>query len=327
MVFDKKMPYLCGFWSFAINYHRYVKKGEKGIRVIAPVTTKKEVETDKMDPSTGQPVRDADGNPVKEKKTVIYRNFKMTSVFDVSQTEGEPLPALGVHQLEGHVTDYDRFMDAMEELSPVPISFGQVRGEEVKGFYDAAEKKIVIRQGMSELQTMKTLIHEVAHSLLHSREQMETDGVQKDRQTKEVEAESVAYTVCQMFGLDTSEYSFPYIASWSSGKDMKELKASMDTIRRTAGTMIESIDVALEGHEKEHAAEPEIAEQDDDPFMTAEEDEPLPFAEAGEATPSYSAQDKSSVLEELDEAKKLSDASREEQSGFADRGRDDETCL
>jgi|GEM_PF-3038483 len=309
---------VAGYNDWKNKFHRYVRKGEKGIRVIAPVTTTKEVMADKMDPSTGKLVRDAEGNPVKEKKTVTFHNFKMTSVFDVSQTEGEPLPALGTHQISGTVEDYDRFMKAIRELSPVPITFGSIPGDDVNGYFDPENHKIVVKEDMSEMQTMKTLIHEVAHALLHSREQMAKDGVQKDRETKEVEAESVAYTVCRMFGLDTSAYSFPYIASWSSGKDMKELKASMDTIRRTAGTMIESIDAALEGHERAQRQQPEPEPElfgEDDPFMKPDlgisdrsnpflkpEDYPLPFADAGEDVPSCGDQEKGSVLGELHSA-------------------------
>ncbi len=186
----------------------------------------------------------------------------MATVFDVSQTDGKPLPEFAVEDLTASVENYEAFMKAITDVSPVPIRFDEIEGE-AHGYYHLVDKKIVIQEGMSEGQTMKTAIHEVSHAKLHDRETMEEQGVQKDKLTREVEAESVAYCVCQYFGLDTSEYSFPYIGSWSSGKDMKELRASMDTIRKTAGEFIDSMTEVLqqlmrEQQEKEY---PEQAEE------------------------------------------------------------------
>lgn len=164
----------------------------------------------------------------------------MTTVFDISQTYGEPLPELETPELMGSVENFEIFMQAIREVSPVPIRFDEIESG-AKGYYSNVNKEIVIQQGMSESQTMKTGVHETTHAKLHDRDIMEELGEKKNQMTREVEAESVAYTVCQYFGLDTSDYSFPYIAGWSSSMDMKELRSSMDTIRKTAGEMIDGM--------------------------------------------------------------------------------------
>ncbi|XBX04478.1 YodL domain-containing protein [Enterocloster clostridioformis] len=171
--------------------------------------------------------------------------FRVTTVFDVSQTDGKPLPEFGIEDLTASVENYEAFMQAITSVSPVPIRYDEIEGES-HGYYHLVDKEIVIQSGMSESQTMKTAIHEVSHAKLHDREIMEELGIQKDKLTREVEAESIAYCVCQYFGLDTSEYSFPYIGSWSSGKDMRELRSSMDTIRKTAGEFIDSMTAQLQ---------------------------------------------------------------------------------
>lgn len=214
---------------------RQVTKDQKAIKIIAPAPIKKKVLRDKQGidgvNSTSQE---------KEEVEITIPRFKITNVFDISQTEGEPLPTLGVDELNGNVDQYDVFMKAIRKVSPVPIRFDEIEGG-AHGYYHNVDKEIVIQKGMSELQTMKTAIHEVAHAKLHDRDMMEAQGIKKDALTKEVEAESVAYAVCQSFELDTSDYSFAYIAGWSSGKDMKELKASMDVIRTTAGGFIDEM--------------------------------------------------------------------------------------
>lgn len=211
---------------------RQVTKDQKAIKIIAPAPIKKKVLKDKQGSDVGEQEKKE-----QEEVEITIPRFKITNVFDISQTEGEPLPTLGVDELEGNVDRYEIFMKAITKVSPVPIRFDEIDGG-AHGFYHNVDKEIVIKKGMSELQTMKTAIHEVAHAKLHDRDIMQAQGVKKDSLTKEVEAESVAYAVCQSFELDTSDYSFAYIAGWSSGKDMKELRASMDVIRKTAGDFI-----------------------------------------------------------------------------------------
>lgn len=218
---------------------RQVKKGEKGITILAPAPIKKKREQEILD-QNHKPLLDADGKPRTEEVEVVIPRFKPTTVFDISQTDGEPIETLAPEELTEAVADYDLFMEAITAVSPVPIRFDEIAGE-AKGYYHSGDKEIVIQKGMSESQTIKTAIHETGHARLHDKDIMEKQGIEKDRLTKEVEAESVAYCVCSAFGVDTSEYSFPYIAGWSSNRDMKELKASMDIIRKTAGEMIDEL--------------------------------------------------------------------------------------
>ena len=218
---------------------RQVKKGEKGITILAPAPIKRKREQEILD-QNHKPLLDADGKPRTEEVEVVIPRFKPTTVFDISQTDGEPIETLAPEELTEAVADYDLFMEAITAVSPVPIRFDEIAGE-AKGYYHSGDKEIVIQKGMSESQTIKTAIHETGHARLHDKDIMEKQGIEKDRLTKEVEAESVAYCVCSAFGVDTSEYSFPYIAGWSSNRDMKELKASMDIIRKTAGEMIDEL--------------------------------------------------------------------------------------
>lgn len=218
---------------------RQVKKGEKGITILALAPIKRKREQEILD-QNHMPLLDADGKPKTEEVEVVIPRFKPTTVFDISQTDGEPIETLAPEELTEAVADYDLFMKAITAVSPVPIRFDEIAGE-AKGYYHSGDKEIVIQKGMSESQTIKTAIHETGHARLHDKDIMEEQGIEKDRLTKEVEAESVAYCVCSAFGVDTSEYSFPYIAGWSSGRDMKELKASMDIIRKTAGEMIDEL--------------------------------------------------------------------------------------
>ena len=238
--------YVAGYTSWQRNFDRQVMKGEKGIKILAPAPYKAQEEREKIDPVTQKPVIGADGKAVTETVEVLRPAFKVVSVFDVSQTDGKELPDIIVDELKGTVENYEAFFDALKQESPVPISFEDIPGG-AKGFFSPVESRIAIQEGMSEIQTVKTAIHEIAHAKLHAVKPDEKAAPEdkKDRHTKEVEAESVAYTVCQRYGIETSDYSFGYIAGWSSGKETKELKSSLDTIRKTAAEMIEGIDAKL----------------------------------------------------------------------------------
>ena len=238
--------YVAGYTSWQRNFDRQVMKGEKGIKILAPAPYKSQEEREKIDPLTQKPVIGADGKTVTETVEVLRPAFKVVSVFDVSQTDGKELPDIIVDELKGTVENYEAFFDALKQESPVPISFEDIPGG-AKGFFSPVESRIAIQEGMSEIQTVKTAIHEIAHAKLHAVNPDEKTAPEdkKDRHTKEVEAESVAYTVCQRYGIETSDYSFGYIAGWSTGKETKELKSSLDTIRKTAAEMIEGIDAKL----------------------------------------------------------------------------------
>ena len=237
---------IAGYTSWQRNFDRHVMKGEKGIKILAPAPYKAQEEREKIDPATQKPVLDADGKPVTETVEVLRPAFKVVCVFDVSQTDGKELPDIAVDELTGSVENYAAFFEALKQESPVPISFEDIPGG-AKGYFSHVENRIAIQDGMSEIQTVKTAIHEIAHAKLHAIKPDEKVAPEerKDRHTKEVEAESVAYTVCQRYGIETSDYSFGYIAGWSSDKDTKELKGSLETIRSTAAEMIESIDAKL----------------------------------------------------------------------------------
>lgn len=235
---------IAGYKAWSNKFDRHVRRGEKGIRIIAPapVTVKEELE--KLDPVTQEPMLDAHGNPVMEEVEIRMPNFKVISVFDVSQTEGKELPDLAVDELTGDVEQYDSFMQALTEVSPVPIGYEEIP-DGSKGYYHLEEKRIALQEGMSQIQNSKTAIHEIAHATLHdidlNNPTLDMAG-KKDRKTKEVEAESIAYAVCQHYGIDTSDYSFGYVAGWSSDKELKELKNSLETIRKTSATLIHAID-------------------------------------------------------------------------------------
>ena len=233
---------VAGYQAWQKKFNRQVKRGEKGIQIIAPAPYKEKQEIEKTDPETGEIVIGEDGQPETEVVERVITRFRVTTVFDVSQTTGEPIPEFEVSELDGDVLIYHDFMEALKMVAPVPIRFIEIDGE-AKGFYQLVDKYIAVQPGMSEAQTMKTAVHETVHAVLHDRDQMEAENIVKDQLTREVE--SVAYVVCNHFGLDTSEYSFSYIASWSSGKNMKELRASMDTIRKTSADMIGQIEEKL----------------------------------------------------------------------------------
>ena len=245
---------VAGYQAWQKKFNRQVKRGEKGIQIIAPAPIREKQEIEKIDPVTKEPVIGDDGQPETEIVEMVIPRFRVTTVFDVSQTEGEPIAELEVPELTGSVQFYDMFMEALQNISPVPIRMMQIEGE-AKGYYHQTEKYIAIQEDMSNLQTMKTGVHEVSHALLHDREVMDAEGILKDRTTKEVEAESIAYIVCNHFGLDTSEYSFTYIASWCENKDMKALRASMDTIRKTSAEVIGNIETQMHELEMERPIE------------------------------------------------------------------------
>ena len=266
---------VAGFQSWKNNFKRNVVKGEKGIKILAPSPFKIRQEMEKIDPATQKPVIGADGKPVKEEKEITIPAFKVVSVFDVSQTEGKELPDIAVDILTGDVECFKDVFAALEKTSPVPIGFEKIEGNS-HGYYHLEEKRIAIDEGMSELQTIKTAIHEIAHAKLHDIDHnapKEEQADRPDRRTREVQAESVAYAVCQHYGLDTSDYSFGYVAGWSSGRELDELKSSLETIRSTAAEIINSIDEHLQEIQKERDKEQaqkgttiEAAEPDKDTF-------------------------------------------------------------
>lgn len=265
---------VAGYQAWQKKFKRQVKRGEKGIQIIAPAPIREKEEVEKFYPVTNEPILRPDGKPETEEIEHIIPRFRLTTVFDISQTYGEPLPELETPELMGSVENFEIFMQAIREVSPVPIRFDETLSG-VKGYYSNVNKEIVIQQGMSESQTMKTGVHETTHAKLHDRDIMEELGEKKNQMTREVEAESVAYTVCQYFGLDTSDYSFPYIAGWSSSMDMKELRSSMDTIRKTAGEMIDGMTEVMqrlmrERQEKEQTEEREKAAENTERYQEVE---------------------------------------------------------
>ena len=232
---------LCASYTGWKKQERQVKKGEKGIKIICPAPYKKQALQDKKDPQTGKPVLMADGSPRQEIVEVIIPAFKVGYTFDVSQTEGKPLPEI-TQNLEGNLTDSQKDLrQALLEICPVPVSFQPVQGA-ANGFYRRDTKEIVVDDSLSETHSLKTLIHEMSHALLHS---TDIPDAPKDSPTREVQAESVACVVCSYFGIDTSDYSFGYISGWSSGKDTKELKASLEVIRNTSNVIITKAEETL----------------------------------------------------------------------------------
>ena len=246
--------YVASYENWQKKFNRQVKKGQKGLSIIIPAPYKKKTEREVTDPVTKKPVLDRNGNPKTEEVEVTVPRFKVAKVFDLSQTVGDPLPELDVPELAGNAENYQLFMEALREVSPVPIRFGVIPGE-AKGYYDNRAKEIVIREGMSESQTMKTAVHEAAHARLHDRGTMEAEGVMKDQRTREIEAEAIAYTVLSHYSLDTSGYSIPYLASWSGSRDTKALQDSMDTIRTTSAQFIDEVDTFMKERMKERDAE------------------------------------------------------------------------
>lgn len=253
---------VAGYTAWKKLFGRQVQKGESGIRILAPTPYKKKMEVDKTDPITGEIIKNSDGTNAKESQEVLMPAFKVVNVFDISQTDGKPLPTIGVNELTGDVDRYEMFFEALKESCPVPIGFEQIDGG-AKGYFHTIENRIAIQEGMSQVQTIKTAIHEMTHQKLHSIDpttKAEPQASKITRNHKEVEAESVAFTVCQHYGIDTGDYSFAYVAGWSNGKETLELKASLDKIRKTASEMITSIDEKLAALQKESVLTAETAQ-------------------------------------------------------------------
>lgn len=245
---------VAGYTSWQKNFQRHVKKREKGIFILAPCPYKVKKEQEKKDDLTGRPLLDQDGKPLKEVVEITQVSFRPAAVFDISQTEGKELPTIGVEDLQGQVSEYDTLLEALKEISPVPIGFEEISGSS-KGYYSLGERRIAIQADMSQLQTIKTMVHEIAHSKLHAINQDVTPEElvrHPDQHTREVQAEGVAYVVCQHLGLDTSDYSFGYVAAWSTGKELSELKSSLDTIRAASAEIIDAIQ-----HQRERLLEKE----------------------------------------------------------------------
>ena len=275
---------VAGFSAWKNNFGRNVIKGQKGIKIIAPSPYKVKQEMKKIDPHTQQPIIGKDGKPVTEEKEITIPAYKVVSVFDVSQTEGRELPDIAVNELTGDVERYRDFFAALEKTSPVPIGFEQIPGSS-HGYYHLEDKRIAIDEGMSEIQTLKTAIHEIAHAKLHDIDLNAPENEQQpriDRRTREVEAESVAYTVCQHYGLDTSDYSFGYVAGWSSGRELSELKNSLETIRSAAAEIINSIDETLAELSKAQDKEQTAGQEQPDKEETAAQEHPKQEAPAQE---------------------------------------------
>ncbi|HFL3599768.1 TPA: YodL domain-containing protein [Clostridioides difficile] len=281
---------IAGFNAWKNQFERNVKRGEKGIRIIAPSPFKVKKEMEKIDPKTQRPVIGRDGKPVTEEREVTIPAFKVVSVFDVSQTEGRELPNLAVDALTGDVDKYKDFFAALEKTSPVPIGFEKIEGG-AHGYYHLEEERIALNEGESQLQSLKTLIHEIAHAKLHSIDlniPLDEQPNRPDRRTREVEAESIAYTVCQHYGLDTSDYSFGYVAGWSSGKELTELKNSLETIRSTAADIINSVDGHFAELQKAQGRE-QTARQEAPPQEKApEQKQPTPENAAAPEKPAFS---------------------------------------
>lgn len=237
---------VAGYRAWEKNFERHVKKGEVGIQIIAPAPRKVTTRQEKINPDSGEIEIDSEGKPIVETVTIQVPSYRVVTVFDVSQTEGKELPSPTV-VLNGAVERYDDYIKALKDVSPVPIEFAEINYDSpekrMKGYFSSTLHEIKVQEGLGELQTIKTMVHEIAHAMLHDykgndipkEEQLDSHG-------KEIEAESVAYTVCKHFGLDTSDYSFAYLASWNRDDDMSDLKKSMDTIQRTAAELIDKIE-------------------------------------------------------------------------------------
>ena len=240
---------VAGYNKWKNQFERHVKKGEHGITIIAPTPFKKKIEEQKLDPDTKAPILDAEGKAVMEEREVEIPMFRPVKVFDVSQTDGKPLPELA-SSLSGNVQNYEAFMEALRRSAPVPLSVEPMAAN-MDGYFSPDQQRIAIRAGMSEVQTVSAAVHEIAHSKLHNYAKAQEEAARagdkeppkkKDRNTEEVEAESISYAVCQYYGIQTGENSFGYIANWSQGKELPELRASLETINKAAGELIADID-------------------------------------------------------------------------------------
>ena len=233
--------HVASYTNWQKKFNRQVMKGQKGISIISPAPYKKKTEQEVLDPRTGKPVLGRDGKPKTEEVEVTVPHYKVAKVFDLAQTTGDPLPELDVPELTGTAENYEIFMDAMRAVSPVPIRFDEIEGG-AKGYYDSQNKEIVIQNGMSEVQTMKTTVHELAHARLHDRDIMRQQGLVKDQRTRETEAEAVAHVLLSHYQIDSSGYSIPYLASYAGSQDTTALRASLDTIRKTAAEIFDEVE-------------------------------------------------------------------------------------
>ena len=229
---------VAGFHTWKKEFGRNVKAHENGLKILAPCPYRRFIEQDKLD-KDGTPVLDEAGKPLRERTLVQLMRFRIVTVFDISQTEGKELPSIGVSELSGNIDRFEELANAITSVSPVPILYAAPPSA-AKGCFNHVTEEILVRPGMSQKQTVKTMLHEISHATLHRRKKNEPPS--KDQHTREVEAESVAYVVCQHFGIDTSDYSFGYVAGWSKGKDLDELKSSLDTIRSCAAGLIDAIE-------------------------------------------------------------------------------------
>ncbi len=294
---------VAGYTAWQKTFGRQVNKGEKAIRILAPAPYKRKAEVDKVDPKTGELLKNPDGSSAKETKEIVVPAFKVVSVFDVSQTEGRELPTLGVNELTGDVAQYENFLEALKMSCPIPIGFEQI-ATGAKGYFHTVENRIALQEDMSQVQTIKTLIHEMVHQKLHSTAPAEEapEAEKLTRNHKEVEAESVAYTICRHFGIDTSDYSFAYIAGWSHGRETPELKASLTRIRNAANEMITDISGHMAELTQEHSAEKaverpaEALAEEADGKITAEMAEDMTAKKVEKAA---EVADRPSVLAEL----------------------------
>ena len=279
---------VAGFNKWRDDFGRHVKRGEKGIQIIAPIFYKKKIEEMKRDPDTDAPILDKDGKAIFEEKEVKVPMFKVVSVFDVSQTEGKPLPELAAN-LTGDVKQFEIFMEALRRSAPVPIEFKPM-DESMDGYFNETNQLIAIREGMSEVQTVSAAIHEIAHSKLHNHEKAQAEAVagdenadqpvKKDRRTEEVEAESISYTVCQYYGIETGENSFGYIASWSKDKELKELRASLETINKTSAELIDDVDRNFRQICKERGVDLSADKETESPAQEPEKEAPAAVQDA-----------------------------------------------
>lgn len=242
---------VASYTAWNTRFGRQVQKGENGIRILIPAPYKKQIDVEKTDPVTGEILTKPDGSFIKEKKEIQVQAYKIGYVYDVSQTQGKPLPTLGINELTGEVEQYEMFFQALQKSCPVPIAFEQI-SDGSKGYFHLTENRIALQENMSQVQTIKTLIHEMAHQRLHSLDKNDNTEMEKlSRNSKEVEAESVAFAVCQYYGIETSDYSFAYIAGWSKGKELPELKGSLEKIKSASSEMIDEIENHLTVLQKE----------------------------------------------------------------------------
>lgn len=253
---------VCGYKKWQRDFNRTVNKGERGIMILAPFKGKTEVEEEVFD-ENNKAVVDEDGNQKTEKVIREYQSFRPVYVFDVSQTDGDPLPTLAT-ELDAKVDSFEELKNIFQSISPVPISFEEIAGE-VNGFYSPKDERIVIDNRLPELQMLKTMIHEIAHATLgHGSKEDKWD-----RETKEVQAESVAYLVTQMIGLDTAEYSFGYISGWSKDREVSELKENLDVIKQAADKISALIEEKLKESKEKQDALPRVSEEKEAYFLTS----------------------------------------------------------